>query len=260
MNFSPYSYPELYELAFNFRDYQKAVDFILQAVKATGISSITSMVELGCGPAQYAREFSRRNIESFGVDNSQEMIKYAQKLIEDEKLSSKIIDADFCRFQLPKSVDLAICMMATFNHLLTNNDILTHLNCVADNLKSEGMYLIELPHPRDIFTVDKSCQNVWEVKNDDIQLAIDWGSDAVFDPMTEIDLMKITFTATMQDKTNIYTAQDKSRRIGLGLLRALIELSDRFRITGMYGDLDINQPFDNTKKSWRLILVLRKYE
>ncbi len=73
MTNSPYQYPELYELAFSWRDYSNAVDFISEAAALAGLTEIRSMVELGCGPGQYCREFARRGVTAYGVDSSPEM-------------------------------------------------------------------------------------------------------------------------------------------------------------------------------------------
>jgi len=113
MSENAYSLPEIYDIAFAFRDFSKAVDFLCQVSANAGMTDITSMIELCCGPGQYCREFSRRGIEAYGIDQSNEMVQYAQKLIAEEKLSCKIIEDDVRTFMLPQKVDLAVCMMAS---------------------------------------------------------------------------------------------------------------------------------------------------
>lgn len=256
---SPYSEPEIYELAFSWRDYPRAVDFIIEAAARAGRPQPGSMVELGCGPGQYCREFARREVKSFGVDLSPEMVRYASEKCTEEKLNCEIIEADFRAFKLPARVDLAVCMMNTFTYLLTNRDIIDHLGAVADCLNPDGLYLIELSHPRDLFSTVKSANNVWEMERENLKLEIDWCSDAVFDPLTEIDQGTVKINCLKDNETKLIKSIEQSRRIGLGLIRSLIELSERFKIASMYGDLDINQTFDNRKESWRMILLLRKY-
>jgi SAM-dependent methyltransferase len=255
---NPYEHPELYEWAFSWRDYGKAADFITEAAKLAGYAEIKSMVELGCGPGQYCREFSRRGVTAYGVDISPEMALYAQRIYDDEKLPGHILEADMCDFRLEQKVDVACCMMATFNHLLTNRDIVDHLNAVAENLREDGLYILELPHPRDTYDTGKSTQDVWEMEKDGAKLSIDWCSDGVFDPLTETDNGTVKFTLEKEGVLKNYEAPSESRRLGFGALRALLDLSGRFHIAAMYGDLDVNIPFDNAKAAWRLVLVLRK--
>lgn len=259
MTETPYSMPEIYEIAFSFRDHSAAVDFLLDASAAAGLDDVASVVELGCGPGQYCREFSRRNIKATGLDNSPEMISYLEQLCQKDKLSCRAVVADFRDFKLPEKVDLAICMMATFHHLLSNRDTVNHLNAVADILTDNGLYIIEMEHPRDHLTADKSTQNKWTMERDGIKVSTHWGSSIRTDPLTEVDDLIVTYEIEKDGKIRIIETPCQTRSVSAGLIRALIDISGRFKISAMYGDLDINRPFDNDKKSWRMILVLRKH-
>jgi len=259
MSYSPYVNPEAYEVAFSFRDYVQAVDFIIEACRAAGRKQVESIVELGCGPGQYCREFARRGVKSCGVDLSPEMVAYTSAKCAEEKLDCPIIEADFRHFTLDQPVDLALTMMATFGYLLSNDDIVEHFNTVANNLTDDGLYMIELPHPRDVFDSQRgSTTNVWEIEKDGMKVHTDWALDAVLDPLTGIDSGTVRIQWAKGDDSGLIESSDHMRRLSFGLMRSLIKLSGRFTIVGKYGDLNINQPFDNNKKSWRMILLLRR--
>ncbi|HSG71141.1 MAG TPA: class I SAM-dependent methyltransferase, partial [Planctomycetaceae bacterium] len=208
--------------------------------------------------AAYVREFAKRGVSAFGVDLSPEMAKYARKRTEENGVECSIIEGDFRGFELGQKVDLAILMMATFGYLLSNRDVLTHFNTVADNLSDNGLYLIELAHPREVFN-DRCTKNQWEIEKGDQKIEIDWASDAVFDPLTEIDKGTVRFKWMRGGEPLEFSAVEETRRYSLGLIRSLVEQSGRFKIATMYGDLDLNRTLDNDKESWRMILVLRKY-
>ena len=259
MTETAYSLPQVYELAFNFRDYSKAVDFLIEAAAPAGLEKIDSMVELGCGPGQYCREFAARGVRSLGIDRSPEMVACANGKCREGKLPCEIIEADMRSFQLPQKVDLACCMMSTFHLLLTNRDVIEHFNAVADNLTSGGVYIIEMTHPRDFFDKgDSSAKNEWTMKDEYLEVHTDWGSDGVTDPITEIVTGTVIYTVKRPTATERHEYREQWREIPAGLIRALVELSGRFAIAGWYGDLDMQVPFDNDKKAWRMVLVLRK--
>lgn len=258
-SYSPYILPEIYEIAFSFRDYPQSIDFITLAAQKAGLSKIKSMVELGCGPGQYCREFARRSIKAYGVDISPEMVAYTKSKCQEEKLDCTVIEADFCHFTLKQPVDLAVCMMATFGYLLSNDEIINHFHTVADNLTENGIYLIELPHPRDIYNPHRDIKNyVWDMEKDGIKVHTDWGSDGVFDPITEIDSATVKISYERKGDKGSIESPDYMRRLGANVFHSLVKLSDRFEIFSTYGNLNINQPFDNSKNSWRMIPVLRK--
>ncbi len=260
MDKNAYTLPEVYEIAFSFRDYGQAVDFLCEATGLAGLDSVTSVVELGCGPGQYCREFSRRKIRAVGVDQSADMVEYAQKCVREEGLACKIIESDMRSFELAEPADLAVCMMATFHCLLTNDDIITHLNSVADNLTDNGIYIIEMAHPRYIFEKPQVFQNDWKMERNGITVRTQWGRGAETDPLTEIVTGTVLYDVTDGGTTKSYSFREQWREIPQGLICALIDLSGRFHIAAMYGDLNINIPFDNNKKAWRMVLVLWKDE
>lgn len=255
---SAYSRPEIYEIAFSFRDYKKAVDFVIEAAKLAGLDRIESMVELGAGPGQCCLEFARRDIKTFGVDLCPEMVSYGNQKASIDNLNCTFIEGDMRRFRLAQKVDLACCMMATVHLLLTNRDLASHLDAVADNLNDNGIYLMELSHPRDIFTQEKSAGNVWEIERDGVKVSTDWGSDAKIDPITEISDIMVRYKIEKDGVTETIEGRDPYRLISMGLMRALIQANGRFAIAGLYGDLNVDQPLDNDKKSWRMIFVLKK--
>jgi len=258
MSGHPYERPELYDLAFSWRDYSKAADFIAEAARLAGVGEIRGMVELGCGPGQYCREFARRGIESIGVDCSPEMALYAQQLYDRDDLPGYVLEADMRNFDLERPVELAVCMMATFSLLISNDDVVAHLRAVGRNLTPGGVYVIELPHPRDVYNSGSSTKNVWQMEKDGGTLHIDWSSDAKFDPLTEISRGNVRFRWEKDDQIDEYVAPEAFRGYGQGLFRALVELSGCFEVSHLYGDLDTKVPFDNSKKAWRMLAVLRK--
>jgi len=258
MNDSPYSLPQIYELAFSFRDYPQAVDFLIAASGAAGLSKIGSMVELGCGPGQYCREFARRGATSFGVDLSQEMVAYTQQCCKDENLPCEIIKADMRAFSLPATVDLAVCMMATFHLMPTNDDIISHFGAVADCLTPGGLYIVELSHPKDIYRPESCAGNQWTMEDNYCSVTTDWASDSVLDPLSELRNGTVTFKIKHPTRTETHSSTESWREISVGLIHALVAWSGRFRIVATYGDLDLSVPFDTDPKAWRMVLVLQK--
>ncbi len=256
---TPYTLPDIYEVAFSFRNYPNAVDFLIESAQITGGSEIKKMVELGCGPGQYCREFAKRGIKATGLDLSPEMVHYLKTIAEEEKLPLTAIEGDMRSFSLTERVDLAVCMMDTPSLLLTNKDMIGHLNAVAKNLNDDGIYIMELAHPRAFYTTESLTSNNWTIESNSITVHTNWATESTVDPLTETKSGIVTYTVEQHGKTEEYKSNSCWRMYSAGLMRALIELSGQFKITMMYGDLDVNIPFDNDKKAWRMILVLRKY-
>jgi len=255
-----YSIPEIYDIAFDFRDVPLQVDALLDMAERHGGRKVKAALEMACGPAYHAREMSRRGMLSDGLDLDPNMIEYTRRLVEREGLPCRIIEGDMRSYNSEQKYDLVYNLLASFAQLLTNRDIVDNLNCAADLLNDGGIYVISTAHPREFYGDDgESEPNRWEMTRGDITVETDWGGDnQQFDPLTEIDDITVSFTVTTPDKTTRYDFPDRYRRCSIKTFEALVELSGRFEIMDMYGDIDKQLKLTNEKACWRFIPVLRK--
>jgi SAM-dependent methyltransferase len=255
-----YSLPEIYDIAFSFRDVPDEVDFLLEATQKYSARKITSAIELACGPGYHTREIAKRSLVSDGLDLSPDMVAYTRSLIQKELLRAEIFEGDMRCFRAAKKYDLAYLLMASFAQLLTNQDILDNFNCVADLLSDGGIYIIETAHPRDFFGEEEpSVKHAWQISRGDITVETNWGGDdQQFNPLTDVDDILVSYTVTTPDGITRYECPDKYRRCSLTTFQALVKLSGRFEIAAMFGGFDLNLPLTNDRACWRFIPVLRK--
>jgi SAM-dependent methyltransferase len=255
-----YSRPEIYDIAFDFRDVPSEADFLLSVGSEHFGREIVSSLELCCGPGYHTREMSRRGLESHGLDLSREMVAYTNRLIASEKLACRIYEGDMRSFQAPQKYDLVYCLMASFAQLLTNEDILRHFDCVADLLADGGIYIISTAHPRDFYgDGEASTENSWTMTRGDIAVETSWGgSNQQFDPLTEVDDIIVSYEVTDTHGTVRYEFPDKYRRCSMMTFLALLELSGRFSLVDTYGAFDRSLKLSNDRKCWRFIPVLKK--
>ena len=78
-------------------------------------------------------------------------------------------------FELQQKVDLAAIFMDSTSYLISNDDVITHLQCVARNLNDQGLYVLEMSHPRDVFSVGQSASTEWDCEQDDIKVKCSLG-------------------------------------------------------------------------------------
>ncbi|MBI5267698.1 MAG: methyltransferase domain-containing protein [candidate division Zixibacteria bacterium] len=258
---SPYSLPQIYDIAFDFRDVKGECDFLLNVAQEHLGRPVRSALELACGPGYHTRELARRGIVSHGLDNSPEMVAYAQQLVAREKLDAEIIRGDMRAFESVEPYDLCYILIASFAHLLTNRDILDHLNAVADCLNDNGLYIISTAHPRDFYGPDSPSDHdpSWTTSGDGITVTTHWGgANQQFDPLTEIDDVVISFTVETGGQTTRHDFPERLRRLSFQTFQALVQQSGRFALVDMYGDFDRDIKISNDPSSVRFIPVLQK--
>jgi len=255
-----YSIPELYDIAFDFRDVPAEVDFLLDTAAVHLGRPVTSALELACGPAYHTREMARRGLKSDGLDLGPEMAAYTRRLIDDEKLKAEIFEGDMRTFTSPQKYDLVYILMASYAHLHTNQGIIDNLNCTADLLTDGGIYIISTAHPRDFFQEEPNfTETSWTMSRGDITVETNWGGDhQQFDPLTEIDDVTVIFDVTTPEGKVRHEFPEQLRRLSMNTFLALVQLNGRFEIKDLFGGLEPGLKLNNDRKCWRLVPIMKK--
>lgn len=149
--------------------------------------------------------------------------------------------------------------MDSASYMLTNEDVITHLKAVAGILNPGGIYILEMNHPKDIFRVSTTTVNSWEMAKDGIQVKLQWGAkEDVFDPISQITHVSVRLEYVDGEKRGVSEDRSPQRCFTATELAALVAASGVFEIVDWYGAMDLSIPFDNDKKAWRMVPVLKK--
>lgn len=138
-----YNQPKYYEIAFSFIDAKKQVKLFEKFIKKYSKIKVKKVLDIACGPALQLREFARKKYISIGIDSNSQMINYFNNISLKEGAKINVIKADMNKFRLKDKVDFSYIMMGSIIYARNNEMFLSHLNSVADSLKSGGLYLIE---------------------------------------------------------------------------------------------------------------------
>jgi SAM-dependent methyltransferase len=279
--------PALYDLAFGYRDYEEEVEFLVAAHdRATGgenknkQSTTLSVLELAAGPARHSLTALQTDAAQSvtAIDTSPDMIEYANEIaateLPDHKQSSfRYVCDDMRSFQLEQKngkFDTAWILLGSLQHLTTNNDVIHCFQSVHDALKAEGTLIIELPHPRETFSMVECTRNGWEIPledeegNESGELKIIWGDvDDKFDPITQVRQFTVAMEVTgpeaaKADLENVrqvvpmrlFTSQE---------IQALAQCAG-WQVVAMHGALQEGVSVDDDDAAFRLVCVLRKID
>eukprot|EP00554_Chaetoceros_debilis_P001677 CAMPEP_0194082762 /NCGR_PEP_ID=MMETSP0149-20130528/8189_1 /TAXON_ID=122233 /ORGANISM="Chaetoceros debilis, Strain MM31A-1" /LENGTH=414 /DNA_ID=CAMNT_0038764993 /DNA_START=31 /DNA_END=1275 /DNA_ORIENTATION=- len=302
---SIYSRPALYDLAFGYRNYEEEVNFLLDVHdKYSTIDednkseSGRHILELAAGPArhtitalrQHGGGSSSSRVQSCtAVDLSEDMIGYSKE-VADEELGDAGFGGMRDRFQYMladmrtlsssgssslelSSIDSAWILLGSMQHMTTNDDVIACLSSTSNLLKMGGTLTIELPHPRETFTMVECTRNGWEVPLEDEsgeeygELKIIWGDDDdVFDPIRQVRDFTVAMELYMDDaeKEGMDEADLQSvREIVPMRLFTYQEIDSMSRIAGfevvnLYGALSDEVDVNSQDEAFRLVTVLRK--
>ncbi len=223
--------------------------------------NVSSIVDLGSGTGAHALEMAGRGMEVTAIDRMEQMLQHLLEEAGGRDYVVRTVNGDMREFAIEREVDCAISMLGTVSHLLSNEDMYAHLSCVARSLRPGGVYLLEMVHPRDVFSKGSSTERRWKVTKGDTTVTVEWGQDGdEFDAVSEIEEVSTCVTATRSGKGEVEIIEDvvKQRRYSFQCLRALVQQVDELRIIGCYGAFDLGVPLSDSAEAWRMIPVLQK--
>lgn len=276
-----YSRPGMYDLAFGYRSYEDEVDFLIgQHERLHNGRAPKRVLELAAGPARHTIAALQSGQVQMGiaVDTSPEMVEYGTETAQmeldiDSFESFRYIQDDMTKFQLPEKdspIDSAWILLGSLQHLTENEQVISCFQAVHRAMSDGGSLIIELPHPRETFSLVECTRNGWEVPLEDEngeesgELAIIWGDDDdAFDPIKQVR----HFTVAMELKegpSGSTSPEMKSvreivpmRHFTAQEIDALARIGG-FKVESMFGALDKDVSVNDGLEAFRLVCVLQK--
>jgi SAM-dependent methyltransferase len=251
--------PGIYELAFSYRDFGAEVDFIEYNWQKNSATENPAVLDIGCGTGQHLIQFASRGYDCTGIDISPEVIEYARAKFSEEGLQIEIIQTDMRKFELPKRFGLAFNMLTAANLILTNDDMISHLRSVASVLDPGGIYILEMFHPREYGFNAEFPARAWEIIRDDVTLQCDLRYEQEeLDPLCQCQKTSLRIVETRDGESKVYM-MPRVHRVYLYLeFISLVANASGFEPVVCYGTFNSAIKLDNSRRSWRMIPVLRR--
>ena len=300
-----YSLPSLYDMAFGYRNFEEEVDFLMdQHRKLDPDQKLPKRVlELAAGPARHCIEaLAASYVESAtAIDNSADMVEYAREIAAEELKSDdytfeeisgkeqgdvtkdtgyenrvnslRYIQADMTNFTLDDGAalfDSAWILLGSLQHLTTNDEVISCFQCIHRALRPNGTFILELPHPRETFSLVECTRNGWDVPLEDDkggtsgELKIVWGDkDDDFDPIQQVRQFTVSMELTGEDasKAPLQSVREvvPMRHFTSQEIDLLARLSG-FEVMSMHGALQFDVDVNDDDQAFRLVCVLQKKE
>ncbi|GAA2452385.1 hypothetical protein GCM10010191_83340 [Actinomadura vinacea] len=254
-----YDDPWAYELACSFRDVPAEVDVLLGwcARHRPGHGTVRSALELAAGPAEHARELSRRGVAATALDLHPAMCAYAAERAKAQDVELEVVQDDMTRFDLGRRFDLVITMLDSTSHLMDLDAFTAHLGRAAAHLADGGLYVVEMSHPSDRLGDEPSTSTGWTVERGETRATVRWGEPADrLDPITQISTDHVTVTVAEGDRP-VRVIQDvvPYRFWSATELDAAVRLSGALEPVARYGDF--GEVAVTAPDAWRMITVFR---
>lgn len=248
-----YEAPEIYEIAFSYRNLEHEVDVIAQLIDRHAQVPVRHILEVACGPAVHAPLLCARGYAYTGIDNSAQMLAYAGVRAAASRAPMTLVAADLRAFSLPRSCQFAFITLGSLC-LESTRDLQAHFNAVAGALESGGLYLLE------------SCVNYapnagriesWQVRAGTTLVDTTYECQSV-DAAEQIIEERLTVVATTAGQQRQYSEVARRREIYPQEFLLFLAADGRFDFLCAYNDWQVGQPLDGRKPVDRPLAVLRR--
>jgi len=294
-----YDEPETYELAFGFRDFDAEIAFLRECVRKHGAygargmgadedRAMTSLLELGAGPAWHSLAAARGGVQAVALDSSAAMRAHVQSKIQtmgdDAPRNIRIVDGDMREINLEPMMkpeggfDCATMLLGTAAHLLTHEDAARCLGAVRRNLKKGGIFVVELEHPWDLFSGDLSRgeSDAWDRVDAarGLKVFVEWGREGDnFDIETQVYERSVTLTLMTHDanddddddtgapsvKGDVIKTVEEVVACKIFTAPEFVALASAAGLTSVavYGDMNTQMPLDD-ENAHNMVMVFRR--
>ena len=124
-------------------NYSERAGYIRTLFERLGVQNGADVLDLACGTGNLTVGLSQ-NYEMIGVDNSPEMLSIAQEKMYESGKRILFLCQDMTELDLYGTVDAAVCMLDSLNHLDTAEDIRKVIEKVGLFMNHGGIFIFDV--------------------------------------------------------------------------------------------------------------------
>ncbi|GBF34960.1 hypothetical protein DCCM_4081 [Desulfocucumis palustris] len=112
-------------------------------IRWTNMGADKNVLDLGCGPGLYVKEFAKTGARVTGIDFSERSINYANKYVKSTYKNTEFFEINYLDIGFKKSFDIATLIFYDFCALNTNEQKRL-LSKIHDSLKDDGVFIFDV--------------------------------------------------------------------------------------------------------------------
>lgn len=242
------NFARLYDKLMSDVDYSERADYVLSLFE-TFDRKPSLMLDLCCGTGSFSEKFTEKGIEVIGVDLSEEMLSVARNKASERKLDILYLCQNATNLDLYGTVDGAVCLMDSLNHITHYADFCKTISNVSLFLEKDRFFIFDL---NTIYKAKNILGNNTIVSEED-GVFLSWTNE--YDKAKRINEIYLDFFEEIEDGNYIRTSENitekayTKREISNAIKKAGLS------IVAVFDDMKKTPPTD---KSQRVFYITRK--
>ncbi len=228
-------------------DYAARCDYMEKIFVRHNLKRPELIVDLACGTGSTCLELDGRGYDMIGIDASADMLGVAAE--KSEGRSILYLNQDICSFELYGTVDVALCLLDSVNHLTDDGDLDCLFALVKNYLNPKGLFIF------DVNTLHK-FQNVL---GDNVYTYEDDNIFYVWENCYEDGICDMYVNFFVKDDDNSYKRIEHTHAERYYSGEELSFLAEKygFTVEGVYGELTFVAPDSECQREF---WVLKKHD
>ena len=225
-------------------DYAAWADYLLAAFSRHG-GTVHTVLDLACGSGSLAMELSHRGLEVIGVDGSADMLAVAREKAAEDGTDILYLCQDMRRLDLYGTVDGAVCMLDSLNHILSTADLAEIFRRLGLFIAPDGLLVFDVntPHKHAVTLGD----NAFVFEEDEFMCV--WRNRYL--PARQEVAMELDFFLEEDGVYHRYTDRVRERAYSLPTWKKLLAAAG-FDLLAVYGERTFETPSDDADR-WVLV-------
>ncbi len=138
-----YDFPRYYDLVYG-SDWKAECRFLKKCFQRFAEGTVSSLFEPACGTGRLLYRFGKKGFAVSGIDLNEKAVAYCNQRLEERDIDGSAFVADMTDFQIDQPADAAFNTINSFRHLNSHRVAVSHLKCMANALRSGGLYVMGL--------------------------------------------------------------------------------------------------------------------
>jgi len=248
-----YKNPKYYEIAVSFRDIAAEVDVLEQVIKQYSHIPVSTVLELGCGPAPHLAELARRKYQYIGLDLSPAMLEYAQNKADAINASASFELADMTDFGFVEQVDFAFILLGSLQ-ARSKAELISHFDSVSRVLKPGGLFFLDWCVE---FTPSTESGDSWEMVSGQVKVKTTFRTTLI-NPVEQIFEESLVLEVEDEGVKKVFRETGTYRKFYPQEFLLFVTARSDFEFVGWWNNWDLTQPLGETQKISRPITILRR--